>query len=228
MFICMTKTKRGSSTRPTTKLPRTRDGRHQFKWMKFDGVSVRIDKDIASLLSKMWKLGIRTTNSCHGSCSFMCKHKYIVRKSKHGDYYKPVPTKDCHDSVWLAFESSFDVELLYNIVAEYPGNEDDGTMYSKMCCGRFVTTKGSKFRRSPEGWAFMFLLENNGVSGHWGRPVFNGRRSTQEMWIEDGCERNDFVIQPQITFPRAHIKWVEDKLDLALKRKRQKKNVVGR
>lgn len=205
--------------------PRTKDGRHHFKWaITPQGFNARIDKDIFLLCNLMWSLGIKTTNSCHSHCNFTCKHK---RNSK--GYI--IPTKNCYSNVWLAFESCKDVEKLYNLVAEYePDNKKQlhtGTMYDKMSCDRFVSTRGCAYA-SKEGWAFSFLMHNLGVQGHWGRPIFNGKRSTQEMWVEDGCKKNKFVIQPQITFPRAHIPYVENRLFQALERKTFKSKMVSK
>ena len=198
--------------------------RHPFKWMTFKGAKVKIDRDIAPLLAKMWELDINTTNSCQAHCNFACKHKHKIKKDKYGSYYGIVPTKNCFNCVWLSFSSCKDVEKFYNIVAEYTSDKNDNNMYSKMCCDRGLTTGQNRFRRAPDGWAFSFLMSNEGVNGHWGRPMWRGKRSTQEMWIEDGCDKNDFVIMPQITFPRAHMKYIEAKLDQAIKQKRSNYN----
>jgi hypothetical protein len=196
---------------------KTKDGRHKFKWRIYDGRKVRIDEELAPILDKMWKLGIRTTNCCQQHCSFACGHKHNVKKMKDGsEYFKVIRTKRCGKDVWIVFESCKDVERLYNIVAEYDSSYNDETMYNKMSAGRFIQTGATKYRSSIEGWAFSFFMNNHGVEGHWGRPTFNGKRSTREMWIDDGCEKNDFVIQPQITFPRKHLKYVEQRLTLAL------------
>ena len=78
--------------------------RHAYKRISHKGRSVCIDKDIVSLLEKMWKLGIETTSSCQANCNFACKHKYKVRKLENGIKCKNVvPTKDCYNNVWLAF-----------------------------------------------------------------------------------------------------------------------------
>jgi len=195
--------------------------RHPFKWKKYKGHNIRIDKDIVPLLEKMWALGIGTTNSCQRQCSIACDHKYKEKKLKCGcTYSQPVRTKYCLNSVWIAFESVKDIERFYNIVAEYASYHAHDSMYHKMGADRFVTTRRSG-RKWVDRWAFDFLFSNQGVDGHWGRPTFNGKRSTQEMWIEDGCKKNKFVLQPQITFPRTHLKYVEERLDAALKRKRK-------
>jgi hypothetical protein len=194
--------------------------RHPFKWVKYKNQNIRIDKDIVSLLSKMWKLGINTTNSCQALCNFTCNHKYEVISDKDGDYYSVIETKHCLNNIWLCFESVRDVEKLYNIVAEYTSERSDEAMYHKMSCDRALQTGQTKFRHSKDGWAFCFHMANHGVFGHWGRPKWRGKRSTVEMWMEDGCGKNNFVLEPQITFPRSHLEYVESKLDQALKKKK--------
>jgi hypothetical protein len=182
--------------------------------MTYQGHKIRIDRDIAPLLSLMWEAGIQTTGSCQAHCNFTCKHKYEVSKTDDGyEYWKPIPTKHCHDCIWLAFESCRDVELLYNIVAEYKT-----TMYRTMGCDLFISTGQTRYKRPLDGWSFSFYMGNEGVKGHFGRPTFKGKRSTQLMWMEDGCEQNNFVISPQITFPRAHMAHVEKKLKEYLKK----------
>lgn len=195
---------------------------HKTKLLTYKGRKVRIDVKIAPLLSKLWKLGIQTTNSCQADCSFLCKHKYVTSKTKDGsEFDEPIRTKHCQNSVWLCFESSKDVEKLYNIVAEYTDKRGDEAMYHKMSADRFVRTSESNFRGSPDGWSFIFFMRNAGVKGHFGRPTRNKKRSTYLMWMEDGCKKNNFVIEPQLTFPHKHLSYVEDKLDLALAKKKR-------
>lgn len=184
---------------------KNKDGRHPFKWMRYNRRNIRIDRDIVPLISKMWEAGIGTTNSCQEHCSLDCPHKYKVIRNVH----TPIRTKHCLNSVWIAFESSSDLELLFNIVAEYAPYDKDDAMYHKMRADRFVDSR----KMIPNNWAFSFLLSNLGVEGHFGRPTFNGKRSTQEMWIEDGCKKNNFRLQPQITIPKIHVPYVVARLD---------------
>lgn len=198
-----------------------KDGRHHFKWMKYDGRNVAIDKDIAVLLSKMWRLGIHTTNSCQASCSFVCKHKVKWKKDKLGYYSQKIKTKNCDNNIWIAFDSVKDIERFYNIVAEYVNhhnNDYDSSMYHRMGCDLFVQTNDV---RALDGWCFSFYMCNRGTYGHWGRPTRSGKRSTYTMWVEEGCDKNHFVIEPQITIPHTHLKFVEEKLDSALKQKKK-------
>jgi hypothetical protein len=201
---------------------KNKSGRHPFKWMLYQDTKVAIDRDIAPLLSKMWSLGIKTTNSCQGHCSFNCNHKTKSSKDKDGiTFTRPILTSNCHQFVWLAFDSAKDVERLYNLVAEY--SKDNNSTYNRMSCDRFVG--GGKFQRPIENWELNFYLDNRGVEGHWGRPKWGNKRSTVLMWVEDECKKNNFVISPQLTFPRKDLSYVEARLQLALDRR---KNHVAR
>lgn len=192
--------------------------RHKTKVLFLKGKRVLVDEDIVPLVSKLWKCNINTTNSCQEHCSFTCEHKWQVVKYPDGDCLEPIVTKHCYNNVWLAFESSTDVERLYNIVAEYDTSFSDESMYGKMSCDRMVQTGQTNYRHSLDGWAFNFVMHNNGAFGHWGRPKINGKRSTFQVWVDDGCTKNDFVIQPQLTFPRKHISYIESRIDLVLKK----------
>ncbi len=197
--------------------PVTKDGRHHFKWMTYEGQKVRIDKDVVPMLTLLWKMGIKTSNSCHGHCSFNCKHKSKITKMKDGGLlYGHTITKHCYDNVWLVFDEALDVEDFFNAVAEYVHIEDEeGTMYAHI--------QGHSAKRYPhENWVLRFYPRNYGEVGHWGRPIFNGKRSTQQMWIETGCEENNFIMQPQLTFPRKHLPYIEERLKLALKNRKKK------
>ena len=209
---------------------KTKDGRHVFKWRTYKGHKVRIDEDIVSMLDKIWALGIGTTNSCQEQCNFNCDHKWIHKKYKNGTTYsRHDRTKNCYNCVWLSFETSKDAEKFYNIVAEYVPNswevEDKSCMYNLMSCDRVVGNshkKPSRIKSNPDSWSWCFILRNYGVEGHFGRPTYKGRREKYEMWIEDGCKKNDFILAPQITFPRKHLKHVEERLQLALNKKKKK------
>lgn len=196
----------------------TKAGRHKAKLLTYNGRKVRIDEEIAPLLSNMWKLGIRTSNSCQENCSFKCNHKYKIHPEKDGTtYQETLWTKSCLNCVWLVFEHALDAELFYNIVAEYvPADKDDGTMYADI--------QGYNWKKRPgDVWTLNCYARNYGVEGHFGRPKWGNKRSTCEMWMEDGCKKNMFIIQPQLTFPRKHLAYVEGKIKEALKAKRKKK-----
>lgn len=184
--------------------------KHKFKWIIYEGDRVAIDAEIVPLITKLWKLGIKTTSSCQALCSFNCDHKWKKNKN---DYQK-INSKNCYSDIWLCFNSSEDLEKLYNIVAEY--SKDNKSMYNKMGCDRVIYDSGLKFKRIIDCWEFLFIMDNRGIEGHWGRPTFGKKQSTQLMWIEDKCSKNNFVISPQITFPRKHLSYVEEKLQLAI------------
>lgn len=202
----------------SSKTPR---GRHHTKILPFRDRKVRVDVAIAPMLSKMWKLNINTFSSCQANCSFICDHKMKAHpKDENGmQHFEKIPGKNCRNNIWLAFETCGDLERLLNVVAEY--DEKDGSMYHKMGCDRFINRNDHRTQYTPkDAWQYHFYMGNAGVQGHWGRPMWGTKRSTQECWIEDGCEENNFVIQPQLTFPQKHLQYVESRLDLALGQKK--------
>lgn len=202
------------------KVSLTKDGRHKFKWLTYEGQKVRIDADIAPLLTSLWTLGIKTTNSCHAQCSFTCGHKTKTTKLEDGGYcLSPIKTKDCDNNVWIAFESIQDLEKFFNLVAKYDTSR--GSMYELMNCDLFVQTTG-KYNYTKDAWAFSFYMRNMGLLGHFGRPMWRGKRMKHEVWIEDGCGKNHFRVQPQLTFPRKHLPYIEAQLQLALKNRKSK------
>lgn len=186
--------------------------RHPYKWFVYNGRNIRIDKEIAPLISKMWKLGILTISSCQAVCSFNCIHKNINKLNKKTKeiHTTIIPTKHCYNNVWIAFDSCLDIELFYDIVAKYDSKND--SMYSKIKNFSFF-----KKKFISENWSCIFPIKNLGIKGHWGRPTINGKRLSSQVWIEDRCKKNDFCIQPQLTFPRKHLPYVEERLDLAIK-----------
>lgn len=206
-----------------------KSGRHPFKWMVYEGEKIRIDRDIVPLLSKMWEYGIHTTNSCQGVCSReYCKHKVVVKKLKNGNLYdKVLRTKNCGDRIWIAFASARDMERFYNLVAVYEkwrrGQPD--SMYEKIngWAGRDVVKGGKfKFERNSDNWEVQLHMPNEGVLGHW-IEIPNGFPNESKfitVWEEDECPRNNFRIQPQIWFPRKHLSYVMEKIELAVNRKR--------
>lgn len=198
----------------------TKDGRHKAKILTYDGVKVRIDKEIAPLLSNMWKMGIRTVNSCQAHCSFKCDHKIKKHpKDKEGyTFYESLWTDHCQDCIWLVFEHALDIELFYNIVAEYlPYEKEAGTMYAHI--------QGHDFKKNPRDvWSVQSSMRNYGVEGHFDYGMSpSGKREKYKTWHEDSCKNNIFILQPQLTFPRKHLAYVEAKIKEALKTKPKKK-----
>lgn len=187
----------------------TKLGRHRFKILSFKGERVAIDEKIAPLLQDMWKLGINTTNSCQEQCNFHCKHTWVTKKDKRGDYTTVIPTENCYNNIWLCFEQSSDLELFYNLICEWADySKDPNAMYHKIVDGE---------------WANRFNAYNHGVTGHWKRYTFNKKRCSQMMWNEDACKKNNIILSPQITFPIEHLPYVEERIKLALSKKQKSK-----
>lgn len=188
----------------------TKLGRHRAKLLEYDGRRVRIDEEIAPMIQSMWKLGIKTSNSCQGACSFECDHK--IKKhpvAKDGSqYFEKIKTKHCRDCIWLVFESTKDAELFYNCVAEYVKGYEP-SMY--MNINGFDRKKNAR-----DVWILDCSARNNGVLGRWSKATRNGVRNTYQTWEEDRCETNNFIIEPQLTFPRKHLQYVEKRLKLAI------------
>jgi hypothetical protein len=188
-------------------MSKTKDGRHHFKWLKYNKQNIRVDADIASMIQKMWKLGIETCGSCQEHCSFNCKHKYKYVKDEDGiKCLNKIKTKNCYSDIWIVFPSSEDLEKFLNVVAEY--SPEKNSVYELIL--------GNK--KLKDSWSYLYPRpENLGTFGHWGRPTVNGKRHTYEVWIEDGCKKNNFKIEPQLCFPRKHLEYVNQRLDSALK-----------
>lgn len=193
--------------------------KHKQKRINFKGQKILIDEEIAPLLRKMWRLGIITNGSCQASCNFNCKHKYKKKHLKDGRVYSAkIKTKNCHNNIWIVFATAKDIELFYNIVAEYCPDTFYHKDFYKNKDKMYCKMHGSAIK---DNWALSYSLYNNGVEGHFGRPTINGKRNTYSLWMEDGCGENNFIVQPQLTFPRAHLKYVEERLDLELKRNKK-------
>lgn len=189
--------------------------RHKAKLLNYQGYKVRIDEEIAPLFTKLWKFGINTVSSCQAHCSFKCNHKVIKHPvDENGlQYFESIPTKHCGECIWIVFDTANDVERFYNYVAEYT-KEYKNTMYSYI--------NGWCYKEYPRDiWTLYFRPRNAGIVGHWGRPKWGNKRSTKEHWVEDKCKKNNFIMQPQLTFPRKHLIYVEQRLQLALDKKRK-------
>jgi hypothetical protein len=77
---------------------------HETKLIKFEDQQAEIDVDIADLVLNLWKLGLRTSNSCQDG----------------------VPK----GFAWIEFCSAWDAEMFLNLVAEY--SEEPGSVYDRM------------------------------------------------------------------------------------------------
>jgi len=179
-----------------------KDGKHPFKWLLWRENKVRVDKEIAPLISNLWKLGINTLNSCQAHCSFNCDHKWNQFRDK------IIPTGHCDNNVWIVFETAKDYQKFLNIVANY----NEKKMYEHIIYSYFSPKK-----YDPNRWATQFFMENLGVEGEWKRPYFNKKRVEYQMFVETGCGKNNFNTQVQLTFPQKHLEYVEKKINSVLK-----------
>lgn len=199
-----------------------KSSRHPFKWLKYDGRNVRIDVDIAPLLSNMWELGIRTGSTCQASCCYSCKHDWKVAKQKDGTELHTHPKTDhCYDHVWITFEDVASYERFLNAVAVYePWRKDDSappSMYELMCETKKSWGKSPYYTGNNDRWEVNFYPDNDGVIGHWKRHTTNGKRDGFNMWCEDGCKKNDFRVSVQLHFPRKHLALVSERVAAAAK-----------
>jgi len=187
---------------------------HSYKWLVYKGNKVRIDREIASLISNLWELGIGTTNSCQASCSYKCDHKWKIFKYKDGsELFKKIKSRYCHDQVWICFDGARSYEKFLNVVAVY--EDKPGGMYEHI--------QGHTIKSHPHNvWTVTTYIENTGIILREERqPVVKSdnlpkHRKTVGVYVEDGCKKNNFKIMPQLHFPRKHISYVEQKLKEAL------------
>lgn len=186
-----------------SKTNKTKDGRHHFKWMKFKGGNVRIDIDIAPLIANMWKLGINTTNSCQADHDLGWR---CCPDTK--------PSSECTQYVWLAFESARDLEVFLNTVSKYtPGPQNENDMYhhiNHMWFGR---------RDDKKDWMIKASCQNYGEQVRF--KFSSNKKPTQVIF--DGSGKNNFIMQPQLSFPREHLPYVEQKIQEALNKKLKRK-----
>lgn len=207
---------------------RDKNGRHPFKWMTYEGCKVRIDRDIVSLLGNMWELGIHTTNSCQGVCARKC-HKYKHTKLKGGGIYSdPIRTPSCGNRIWIAFDSARSLERFINLVAVYEKYEKGkpDSMYQLINgFGSRDEWKRGKFRCIPnlDNWEYIHPMPNRGIRDHVERFLNDipGETKYYYAFVEDDCPKNNFRMEPQIQFPRKHLAYVMERLELALKRKKK-------
>lgn len=210
--MLMTKTRAGIVT------PMPTEDRHKFKWMVYKGRKIRIDRDIAPLLSNMWELGIGTTNCCQAVCARSCKHKTKITKYKDGSsLYSKIKTRDCKDRVWIVFDSARSFEKFLNVVAVYEKWKRDKPE------GMYEHIQGFTLKSHPHDvWEVIPYFDNLGVMYHEERmPLtkangFPKGRKTIGILVEDSCKKNQFKMMPQLWFPRKHLEYVEERIRLAL------------
>ena len=189
---------------------------HKFKWVNCNGDKVRIDRNIAPLISNMWKLGIGTTNCCQSVCAPSCKHKNrdIIYKdgSKLQSFYR---TKHCGDRIWIVFDSGMSLEKFLNIVAVFE-EENDGSND----IGMYGFIHGYCPLKYPNDiWHIDLSFRNNGVdfaSRRVKQRLASGtKQKTISILKEISCKNNDFRILPHLYFPSEHLSYVEGKIILA-------------
>jgi hypothetical protein len=207
--------------------------RHPFKWMMYGGQKVRIDKEISNLLAGMWRLNIGTINSCQAVCSQHCSHKTKIKYSKSGEVlFDHNKTKSCYDRIWIAFDNSKSLERFLNIISKYEKTQEDKVnMYDLIvgCAGKNILKNGKFDYWKPDSnnWEYNYPLINQGVL-MCERKIKNsfqnlGGPKYIYIWEEGACKNNNFKVQPQVTFPRKHLSYVEEKIKLFLKKKAKSK-----
>lgn len=186
--------------------------KHKFKWLKFNNQKVRIDAEIASLISDLWKLDISTHNCCQAHCAPSCKHKF----NNDGK----ILTKHCNNYVWITFTSTKDFEKFLNIVAVYEQDAEYNSMYSNidLCCnGPRKSCPGDHW----EAKAFMYnlgvtLKETRELIPEDCKKYYPKNQKTYGMFNEMGCKENNYAVLMSLFFPRKHLKYVEKKIKEAL------------
>lgn len=185
---------------------------HKCKILIYRGERIRIDREIAPLISKMWKLGINTTNCCQAHCLTSCKH---------------TDTNSCKQYMWLCFETAVDAEKFYNFVAVYEKDNSE-SMYDKI--GVFPTIGDRGAPPDSDRWRMEVYTQNLGIHLHEERVVINEaekkyfprHHKTYGVLVEDYCKKNNFIFMPQLFIPRKHLSYLEERLDLALVKKRKR------
>lgn len=182
-----------SSNEPLARTPVTRQ--HVAKYLTIDGRRIRIDANIAQLVSGLDRLGIRTFSSCDSGCGGWCKRKHkqlpdtsewtkvkgkktLVKVSHHK---KP---KQCSESVWLAFESATDAMKMLNVVYD---NDDAEKLQCHM--------QGFG-RKQSHAWVWNVGVDNINDRGFMdSRGYWRGTRF--------GPAKFDFFCN--VVFPHAHL-----------------------
>ncbi len=170
---------------------------HRGTFIKFDNFNIKIDKKLCGLINNLWELGIRTVSSCEGSCGFLCKHKWKQKRNKKESYSYHTVTKQCYTYVWLVFEQIKDYEKFLNIVCDY-----NDPIYNNI-----LERAEKKYQK--DNWSIRVLHENYGVKYRTNKA--------KDLWIEDGCVKNNIIMKLQLTFPQKHLSYVEKRIAHAFK-----------
>lgn len=191
--------------------------KHSTRTLFYKGKNVKIDRKIATLISNMWKLNINTINCCQEHCSPNCKHTTKIITYKDGSkLYKKIRTRYCNKFIWIVFDRPKDAELFFNIVAEFDSSIT--SMYSRI----------HGYNRSTEHfsntWVTEVMLENRGeirqLVRHKNTIAYGKNNGNHFLWEEKDCKRNKFNLMIQLYFPIKHLKYVEERIKLALDRRK--------
>ena len=92
--------------------------KHEAKVVKLFGRRVRIDTNIALLVEGIAALGIRTTNSCGGSCGSVCSRKHRRVKGSKVEFQPFKKYGNDHRGYWVGKRSGpalfrFDAHLTF-------------------------------------------------------------------------------------------------------------------
>lgn len=192
---------------------------HKTKYINFNNKRFIIDAEIAPLISNIWKLDIKTTSCCQGHCAPSCNHKTkIIKNLDNSATIEKIKGKHCNNYVQICFASGTDFEKFLDIVAEYEKDAEEGMYYN--------IDRSFAISKSPtDRWEMVPFFDNRGIELITKRfPIeedqkhcFPKNHKTYGAFVEIGCKQNDFRLMPQLYFPRKHLKYVEDKIKLALK-----------
>lgn len=179
-------------------------GQHKAKYLTIEGRRCRIDANIAPLIDGLQRLGIKTFSSCGASCGGWCKlhHKLITKRARYTSprtgksytYWKFRQPKQCSESVWLVFESTYDAARFLNVCSR---PEDDEVLRDKM-----LGQHGPK-RGCSHSWLWKSKaddLNDRRVMDHRGYWV--GKRQ--------GPPKFDFYMA--CIFPHAHLELVTERV----------------
>ena len=82
----------------------------------------------------------------------------------------------------------------------------------------YGTKEQNYFQTIPElnynKWTIKVFMDNAGIQGKWKRIKIGGKKL--HMWVHDELTKNNFILQPQLTFPRTSLPFVEKQIQLAL------------
>lgn len=182
---------------------------HKRKAVWISGERVLIDEDIAPLIQNLNDLNITTISSCQNNCGGVCRRKHRVISIKNEFIHnKPVKTfeyhipKICQESVWIVFWTAKDAAKFMNIVY----NRSDSPKLQSQMQG-----EGTK---NSHAWNWYCHVEN-----------INDRRCIDHRgyWMGKPPKKDKFDFFVHLTFPRAHLNLVTERV---IKKINSKKNKI--